>query len=77
MTIESYSKRLCSPFQGVLLVVATDTTRALSFTCKRLEYMATAYAMEVVEYVQLYPQIIDNEKITALRVEASLRRAAQ
>lgn len=56
------------------LLVLQHLTEA---TRKRLKYMTAAHALEVDEHVQRYPQIIDSEKITTLRVEASLQRCAK
>ena len=41
----------------------------------RLEQMACHYALEVADYFHLYPAIADQQRITALRVEARLREA--
>ena len=41
MAVESYSKRLCSPFQGVLQVVAADRAVALSFNGLRWEWQCS------------------------------------
>ena len=82
MVVESYSRRLCSPFNGVLQVV--KKRRYIRFGRWNQDDGLTRFpldqridAKEVDEHVQLYPQIIDSEKITALRVETSLRRAAK
>ncbi len=42
---------------------------------KRLEHLASPYAQEVDRYFHLYPDVADQQHITALRVEARLRAA--
>jgi hypothetical protein len=44
---------------------------------QRLERAARAHAFEVERFHALYPQVIDAQLMTAARVEAKLRRAAQ
>lgn len=39
----------------------------------RLEQMACHYALDVADYFHLYPDIADQQRMTALRVEARLR----
>jgi hypothetical protein len=43
---------------------------------ERLEQAARDYAIEVDQFFALYPEVIDEKLMTALRVEAKLRLAA-
>ncbi len=43
---------------------------------RRMESVCRPHAMEVARFHTLYPEVIDNDAINALRVEARLRRAA-
>ena len=42
---------------------------------RRLEVAAKAHVLEVDRFCPLYPDIADNDLMTAIRVEASLRKA--
>ena len=41
---------------------------------ERLEIAAGRHAVEVEEYFPLYPEIVDQDRMSAIRVEARLRR---
>jgi hypothetical protein len=64
---ERYLQRLAPRLLGLAQLSLADR--------ERLEQMASAYAQEVAQYFHLYPAVANQQRMTALRVEARLRDA--